>query len=64
MCDLLHKYSGLTQIEIGKSVGDIDYTDVNKLRVRLRDKMLIDRQVSASYKKVDAKLKELSSLKI
>lgn len=64
VCDLLHKYSGLTQLEIGKLLGGIDYTGVSKLRVRLRRRMLSDKQVSASYEKTEAKLRELSSFEI
>ncbi|GAH90636.1 unnamed protein product, partial [marine sediment metagenome] len=64
VCDLLHKYSGLTQLEIGKLLGGIDYTGVSKLRVRLRRRMLRDKQVSASYEKAKARLRELSSFEI
>ncbi|OYD16518.1 hypothetical protein CH333_03185 [candidate division WOR-3 bacterium JGI_Cruoil_03_44_89] len=62
--DLLYRYSGLTQVEIGKLLGSIDYTAVSKLRVRLRRRMSRDKRVSASYEKTEAKLKELSSFEI
>ncbi|MCK4330105.1 transposase [candidate division WOR-3 bacterium] len=62
--DLLYRYSALTQVEIGKLLGGIDYTGVSKLRVRLRRRMSYDKRVSASYEKTEAKLKELSSFEI
>ncbi|MGB3342046.1 MAG: transposase [bacterium] len=62
--DLLHKYSDLNQVEIGKLLGGIDYTAVSKLRVRLRQRMLRDKRVRASYQRAETRLRELSSFEI
>ncbi len=39
--DLLYRYSGMMQREIGKYLG-IDYSSVNKLRSRLRNRLVKD----------------------
>jgi len=64
VCDLLYKYSGLTQLEIGRLLGGIDYTGVSKLRGRLRQKMLRDKEVRARYERAEAGLRDLSSFEI
>jgi hypothetical protein len=39
VADMLYRYSGVTQHEIGKLLGGIGYTAVNMLRYRLQNKM-------------------------
>ena len=43
--ELLYKYSGLKQKEIGKIIGDIDYSAVSKLRMRLKKSMESDEKI-------------------
>ena len=39
VAELLYKYSDITQAQIGKLIGDIDYVSVHHLRKRFREKM-------------------------
>jgi putative transposase len=64
LSELLHRYSGLNQAEIGELLGGIDYTAVSKLRVRLRWRMLQDKQVRKSYQRAETRLREFSSFEI
>ncbi len=59
--ELLYRYSGLTQVEIGKLLGGIDYSAVSKLRCRLKRKMEHDEQVKEQYTKAEDKVRELLS---
>ncbi len=63
--ELLYRYSGLTQPEIGKLLGGIDHSAVSKLRCRLKRKMEHDKQVKEQYTSTEDKVKEiLSSVEI
>lgn len=59
--ELLYRYSGLTQPEIGKLLGGIDYSAVSKLRCRLKRKMEHDKQVKEQYTTTEGKVRELLS---
>lgn len=63
--ELLYRYSGLTQAEIGKLLGGIDHSAVSQLRRRLRKRMVNDRLVADRYAKIEKKVRKLlSSVKI
>ena len=63
--DLLYRYSGLSQPEIGELLGGIDYSGVSHLRRRLKRKMAKDKKVIAQYKKAEDEVKKkVSSVKI
>lgn len=65
MSELLYRYSGLTQPEIGKLLGGIDYSMVSKLRYRLKRKIEHDKQVKKQFTKAEGKVREaLSSVEI
>jgi putative transposase len=55
--ELLYKYSDITQAQIGRLLGDIDYVSVHHLRRRLREKMSKSMDMRKRYQKVEAKLK-------
>jgi len=55
--ELLYKFSGLTQSEIGKILGGIDYSGVYQIRRRLRDKLLHDEKSMKRFAKVENGLK-------
>lgn len=59
--DLLYRYSGITQTEIGKLLGGIDYSAVSKLRRRLQKKMVHDKHIATQYTKADGEMKQLLS---
>jgi len=63
--DLLYSYSNLTQAEIGKLLGGIDYTGVSQLRRRLKKRMAEEKRIVGQYKKVEHEVQKLlSSVKI
>jgi len=65
LSEILYRYSGLKEPEIGKLLGDIDYSAVNRLRSRLKKKMEKDDRVKSKFEKAERKIKEkLSSVEI
>lgn len=54
--ELLYRHSGLTQQEIGRWVGNLDYTAVSRERKRLRAKMEADSRVEKRLKEIEADL--------
>jgi putative transposase len=54
--ELLYRYSKITQAEIGKLLGGIDYTAVSRLRSRLRARMERENEVKKRYLKAEKKL--------
>jgi REP element-mobilizing transposase RayT len=59
--ELLYKYSGLTEVEIGRLLGGIDYGGVHQLRRRLRKQIDYDNNIKGKYVKVENALKKLCS---
>jgi hypothetical protein len=59
--ELLYRYSGITQKRIGKLLGDIDYSAVNKLRRRVQKKMTHDKKIEAQYMETERKIEESMS---
>jgi putative transposase len=56
VAELLYKYSDITQAQIGKLIGDIDYVSVHHLRKRFRQKMSKNTRMKEIYKKAENKL--------
>lgn len=54
--EFLYRYSGLSQMEIGRQMGGLDYTAVSRERKRLREKMGSDIQLRRSLKQIEASL--------
>jgi len=61
LSELLYRYSGLGQKEIGVLLGGIDYSAVSKLRCRLYKKMMHNKHIAAQYSKAERQLKKLMS---
>ena len=65
LSEILYRYSDLKQAEIGKLVGDVDYSAVNRLRSRLKKKMEQEKKIEKQFKKVESTIKdELSNVEI
>jgi putative transposase len=65
LSEMLYRYSGLKELEIGKLLGNIDYSAVNRLRSRLKRKMKEDAHIKSNFEKTKRKIKEnLSSVEI
>ena len=62
--ELLYRYCDVTQSEIGRILGDLSYSGVSKLRFRLKQKMMNDQMVAKKYEKLEAKIRDLSIVKI
>jgi hypothetical protein len=59
VAEMLHRYSALTQREIGGFLGGIDYTAVSMLRRRLKERIENDRAVSDRYIQVEHRLRSI-----
>jgi len=59
-CDLLYRYSGITQYTIGQYLG-IDYSSVNKLRYRLRKRLEHDDDLMRQYNVIVATINKYLS---
>lgn len=62
-CELLYRYSGVTQTEIGRLLGGISYSGVSRLRTRLRGKLQTSQKTRMKYSEADKRLRELSIVK-
>jgi hypothetical protein len=54
--ELVHRHTRISQEEIGKRFGNIDYSTVSRERKRLRDKMESDQSLKRSMKAIAAAL--------
>ena len=59
--ELMHRYGGASQPEIGKVMGDLDYTAVSRERKRLREKIKTERGLKAALDEIGTSL--MSSVK-
>jgi putative transposase len=64
LMEFLYRFCRLTQPQIGKLVGGIDYSGVSQARKRLHAKLEKDPQTGKIFKKLKDQLNGLSSLKI
>jgi len=65
LSEMLYRYSGLKETEIGKLLGNIDYSAVNRLRSRLKKKMEKDNLIKSKFGKTERKIQgKLSSVEI
>lgn len=63
--ELLYRYGGLKQHEIGKCFGDIDYSAVSHMRRRLKIKMVKNKKIAEQYQKAETRVRgKLSRFKI
>ena len=51
--DLLYRYSGVNQREIGQRLGQIDYSAVSRERTRLRERLKMDRRLEKSLREIE-----------
>jgi putative transposase len=54
--DLLYRYSAIKQREIGKRLGEIDYSAVSRERTRLRERVKLDRRLEKTLREIEATL--------
>lgn len=54
--ELMHRYGGASQPEIGKVMGDLDYTAVSRERKRLREKIKTERGLKAALDEIGTSL--------
>lgn len=54
--EMMHRYGRIKQEEIGRHVGNVDYTLVSRERKRLREKIEHDPKVEKWYKDIEARL--------
>lgn len=62
-CELLYRYSGVTQTEIGKLLGGISYSGVSRLRKRLQSKLQTSQKARMKYNEAENRLRKLSIVK-
>jgi chromosomal replication initiation ATPase DnaA len=51
--ELLYRYSAMKQREIGKRLGEIDYSAVSRERTRLRERVKVDRGLARSVREIE-----------
>lgn len=64
LMEFLHRFCQISQPEIGRLVGGIDYSAVSQARKRLREKLEIQFELRKKYKTLEAGLMDLSRVKI
>ena len=63
LMELLYRFCRITQCEIGKLVGGIDYSTVSNARRRLRTKMAIETKISERFSQICDRLVEMKRRK-
>jgi hypothetical protein len=56
--EMLYKYSGLTQAQIGELLGGVDYGAVYQLRYRMKKRLTQDNVLQLQYRNVEQAIKE------
>jgi chromosomal replication initiation ATPase DnaA len=64
LMESLYRFSRITQSEIGKMVGGIDYSAVSQARSRLRQRLTKDKALRQRFETLNKELIDLSRLKI
>ena len=54
--ELVYRYGGVSQAEIGKVLGNLDYTAVSRERKRLRERVEKDKSLKTALEKIDRSL--------
>ena len=54
--ELMYRYGGVSQAEIGKVLGNLDYTAVSRERKRLRERVEKDKSLKTALEKIDRSL--------
>ncbi len=54
--ELMYRHSGVSQVEIGRRIGNLDYTAVSRERKRLRERMEQDRELRRWVEQIEARL--------
>jgi chromosomal replication initiation ATPase DnaA len=54
--ELMYRYGGVSQAEIGKMLGRLDYTSVSRERKRLRERVETDTVLRKALGKIETKL--------
>jgi len=57
VAELLYKYSEITQAQIGRLIGDIDYVSVHYLRKRFKERMKESPKMRKIYQKAEIRLR-------
>ena len=64
LMELLYRFCQITQTEIGKLVGGIDYSAVSQARKRLRTRLGREAKLKKRFDKLSAQMIQLSRIKI
>jgi chromosomal replication initiation ATPase DnaA len=64
LMELLYRYGRLSQPEIGRLVGGVDYSAVSQARKRLRVKLKREQKLKRRFEEIARNLSELSRIKI
>lgn len=51
--EMLYKYSGLTQVQIGELLGGVDYGAVYQLRYRMKERLTQDNALQLQYRNIE-----------
>ncbi len=64
LMELLYRFCRITQPEIGKLVGGIDYSAVSQARKRFQQKLMVDPELKERFHSIQEKLSQMSRVKI
>jgi len=64
LMELLYRLCRITQPEIGKLVGGIDYSAVSQARKRFQQKLMVDSELREQFYSIQEKLSQMSRVKI
>jgi putative transposase len=62
--EMLYKFSGLTQMQIGQLLGGIDYSAVYQLRRRMKERFVQDKVLRLRFSEIERKIKKMLNVEI
>ena len=54
--ELMYRYGGVSQAEIGRVLGNLDYTAISRERKRLRERLEKDKRLKTAVAKIEPSL--------
>ena len=51
--EMIYRYAGISQAEIGRMFEGLDYTAVSRERTRLRERLKMDRRLEKSLREIE-----------
>ena len=62
--EMLYKYSGIKEADIGQLLGGVDYGAVYQLRHRLKKQLMHNRTLKERYEQIEKRIQQMLNVEI